>query len=667
MDKKIVISIGFFLAVNLIIVAVLRSVVSDVANLYELISSSNLYFVPDHFFTLYVLTPLIVIAAIVVLVMPGTLLILAHNKNTQPGELLLKGFGASFLLLFFMTTCIKLITGSIVTPDNFIFSLSLITILVFGYFYFKVTKNQSQEWFFFEQGNRRQIYWSFVIIAAITVILLPVLFWQDLNDDGFEALEIGRSLATKYLPAFPYESESMGLGIGMLPMAYPVHWFIMLFGPIEVAARLPMVLYVIVMFAGLIAMIETGSRRKLFFLEEVALVLGLVTYVIATSYNSGYDPYFSDIASPAAFASLTVLLMIGSGYFIWTGQRAWFLLFTLLGFLARPTLLLFVLLMGLGLYLVMKKESKSRLYLISVSIGLWFVLLLGYEHFYLKFMLEGSVGYPTSSILTRFQYIRIDDIQRFVYVAAAGGLIPFLSIFAFKWQDPLSRCIAFVSISYFMIFYFPAFTALHHYVPVMVLPMVVLWRVIINRTDKLWPAGLVGLMACIFIWLSYPKHLEVNRVFRGIGAQIDYQIGDFNGGYNQYRAAIKGSPLLLQLFKNDWDVMDPSREMVGGQQILYYASRQKNPNDKINYLVAESPLNEQSAGLLNIYNDDAGFVYVKSETLWKQARYNPMRTDFRSALYDIPQTSLFPYKGIPAGNYILNLGALPVIWKLFNK
>ena len=62
----------------------------------------------------------------------------------------------------------------------------------------------------------------------------------------------------------------------------------------------------------------------------------------AISFNSGYDNYFTDMSSPPAFETLTILLIIGSGYFFWTGMRRWFLLFTVLGFLARPTILLIV-------------------------------------------------------------------------------------------------------------------------------------------------------------------------------------------------------------------------------------------------------------------------------------------------------------------------------------
>ena len=104
-------------------------------------------------------------------------------------------------------------------------------------------------------------------------------------------------------------------------------------------------------------------------------------------------------------------------------------------------------------------------------------------------------------------------------------------------------------------------------------------------------------------------------------------------------------------------------ELVGGYQLMDYANTGDAENR--NYLI--KPADTQvPAGYTSVYKDDTGAVYVKDMAQWNAVRYNPPTTDYRSGLYVIPRETLFPYKGVPAGNYNLNLGSLPLIWRLFS-
>ena len=70
---------------------------------------------------------------------------------------------------------------------------------------------------------------------------LPIIFWQDFNPDGLEALSMGRSLFEYLLPMLP-TGDVAGFSVGMNSNAYPVNWFIAWIGPVEAAARLPALL-----------------------------------------------------------------------------------------------------------------------------------------------------------------------------------------------------------------------------------------------------------------------------------------------------------------------------------------------------------------------------------------------------------------------------------------
>jgi hypothetical protein len=499
------------------------------------------------------------------------------------------------------------------------------------------------------------------------ILLLPAILWQKLNADGFEAMEIGKSLTSTLLPTFLGKSGTVGLGIGMVPMAYPVSWFILLTGPLEAATRLPMAIYLMVVFAALLALIEHHTPRRLRPMEEAVVLLALAVYTTAMSFSSGYNNYYADISSPAAFETLTIVFILASGWFLWTGRHAWFLLFTVAGFLARPTVLLFVILLGAGIALVSKENRKTPLVMIGVAIGLWVALLAGYEHIYLASVSgDSGTGYPASSILYRFQYLTFNDYHRFIYAAAPAGLLPVISLFAYRLHDPLSRCLVIVSAGYFLVFYIPAFTSLHHFVPVMIIPVIVLWRLLIRHTESFLPTAVTGAVALLCLWFSLPEHFQVTKTYSDIGKRMEYRIGEYNGDYTSYRQSLAGTRLFSHYFRADWDVDDPAKELVGGDQLLYYASRRKSSNQVIDYMI--QPANaEPPADFTLLARESTGSAWVRDSMILEKDRHNPPPTGYRSRLYDISPETLFFYKGVPAHNYSINLGSLPLLWRLFKK
>lgn len=103
---------------------------------------------------------------------------------------------------------------------------------------------------FSDHYSRRRLIRFIAIPALFTAALLPSIFWQELNPDGFEAMKIGHTLSELMLPAFPTESGTLSQGIGMVPMSLPINWYMLLSGPIEAAMRLPMAMYLATVFAS---------------------------------------------------------------------------------------------------------------------------------------------------------------------------------------------------------------------------------------------------------------------------------------------------------------------------------------------------------------------------------------------------------------------------------
>jgi hypothetical protein len=665
MQKRTLVNLGIFLLVCLLTAIFLDDTASRAARLYDAQPAPVGWYATTRLATLYLLTPLVITAITASLMMPGVLLLLSARRQMHVGELLLKAFGLSFLAHVVTLSTLKAFTDGPVSGTQFEAALATLLCASYVWLLIRSGKDNPALAIFSDHVSRRRLIWFIAIPALFTAALLPSIFWQELNPDGFEAMEIGRTLSELMLPAFPTESGTLGLGIGMVPMAFPINWFMLLSGPLEAATRLPMAMYLVTVFAALLAFIEYKSPRQLKPAEELVILLALAGFTVTMSFSSGYDNYFTDISSPAAFETLTIIFILASGYFLITGMYRWYLPFTVAGFLARPTMLLFVLLLGIAIALIYREHRRARLVMTALAVGTWIALVIGYENIFLASAAGAAEpGYSSSSIIDRFRYLTLHDVHRFIYAAVPVGLLPALSLLAFRWQDDIARCLTLVTAGYFFVFFVPAFISLHHFVPAMIIPLIVLWRLIVAHADRMLPAVTTGAVTLVCVWLSLPQDFHISRTFTGIGERMAFQIGDYHGDYPAYRQAIAGSELLYTLFRPDWEVDDPAQELVGDNHLLYYASQEKMPGQTIDYRVLP-PDAAPPDSFVRIAADDTGSVWVRDLAILEADRSNPPPTGYRSLLYDIQPDTLFPYRGVPVRNYDFNIGGLPLIRRLF--
>lgn len=640
---------------------------SQVANLYPLESPESPYFQPAHAWLLYAKLPLVILASLALLLSPGVLLVLAIGGVKSWTELIILAFGTSFVIHVILTSAFKLIFGVALDSRTFFMAEVSAGALLWLVVLARVCGGDKLSWPLGNKTERRRLLWTLAISLSGLLALLPVIFWQDLSADGFGALDSGRSLFARFHPRWPDDGPDglLGLGIGMIPMAYPIHWFIMLFGLIEAAARLPLLLYLPVIFCLLIQLIEFRSPRELGVAEEAVLFLALAVYTVTMSYSASYDPYFADIASPAAFESLTILCMLAVIYSLWSRRDFWFFFFAIMAYLCRPTGLMILGLLGLSVALCAKEQRYGWLVRISCALAVCIVFGFLYERVYIPLVVgEVGLGYSSKSIVERFRYLRWDDFSRINYALFPGGILPFVFLLAFRWQDSFGRLIALVSLIYFGVFYFPAFTALHHFVPVIIFPLVVFWRLYLFQKDRwrrlMLPAAAVA--AALSLWLSLPGHFELNRTHRAIGVATVYRISDYTVDFR----LLNHANLLLKLIPPDWNVIDPSRELVvSPYTIIYYALKPKDPKTEVNYIIQlleELP----PFGFTKIADDKIAALYVKDLEQWQRDRVRILRTDYQSRIYATPRSTLFPHWGIREGQYSIDLGHQPFIWRLFS-
>ena len=209
---------------------------------------------------LYLWAPILLIAMTVAWLLPGLCGALWLGGHRQLGGLLLRAFLLSLSAQIGMMSVLHAVLpeplDSRLLPGGFgLLSIALLLGL-------RVS------------GHYRSAHvpaWSPELLRRLALLLLcawvlvsvgaPHLWWQDASGDGIEMIEMGRSLRWFALP------RNLGgllpLGVGVMPMAFPVHWFQFFLGPVPAAARAPAILYTTVLLAAMLALVETGDQRPI--------------------------------------------------------------------------------------------------------------------------------------------------------------------------------------------------------------------------------------------------------------------------------------------------------------------------------------------------------------------------------------------------------------------
>ena len=219
---------------------------------------------------------------------------------------------------------------------------------------------------------------------------------------------------------------------------------------------------------------------------------------------------------------------------------------------------------------------------------------------------------------------------------------------------------------YFLFFYPQAFIALHHFVPVMILPLVVAWRVAL-LDDLRWAAPAAGLPAPRPWYYRFLQAFRVDRTTRAIGMATEVRVGDMNGDWAAYREALSARRGVRALFHVEWEVADPARERVGEPLgVVYYGTRwPRTAADTVQYVIQRTEESPPS-GFTPVAIDSTLSVFVRDSTRWARDRFTPPSTDFRAPIYAIPRTTLHYFLGIPAHAFQLDLATLPGMSRFFH-
>jgi len=619
-----------------------QPVLGQVASLSDLAGSANPYFIPDHAALLYIAAPLVVLGACILFFSPGMLLILAMNSAKSLGQWVLFGFGVSLVGISLAAGIFQAISHQPLQGTAFAWLVVILSGICLGFLVIRVMRKHPVGF-----PLQSRIDWitliSMVIVPfAIIVLLAPKFYWENFNGDGAHAIETARLLLFRVLPFWNPDSGNItGFpGLSSMLFAYPMSWFVRLFGDTEAAARVLYILCLIVLYAALLALIEIRNPIKFGIPERFLLWFALFIITIVLAYNATYSPYFADLAMPASQDILALVAFLGYTFAFENKQKGWVLLFLILSMLALPSGIILV-----GFWLlsvaIINRPIPWKSILFSLGIIFAFAIFSFLAPLLLKLVNLPAPGqeYGLIYTLSHFAFFQVADFSRILYVLIPAGIFPALSLLAWSWQDRIARQFTILTVLYFLFLYFPAYTALHYFFPLMIFPLVVFWRIPWSQKfgHETIRYGIVLAGLTVALIISIPKNLHIDTNARSVGETIDNRVGDY---WQLEPAAYRSTRILRQVFPLDWDASVPDDAYGGSALAWNYYSRRKDLNSPINMVI--QGINENPPlGMELLISDDEFEVFILDRNILDEQQSLKPPTPAGDTLFSIPRGFLF--------------------------
>jgi hypothetical protein len=358
------------------------------------------------------------------------------------------------------------------------------------------------------------------------------------------------------------------------------------------------------------------------------------------AFSATYSPYNADLALAGAEYALLMTCFFGCVLASLGRQRGWTALFTFLTLLAAPNGIQLVGLWVLALVLLARPRPWRDVgTLVGSVVGTMLVLAVVVR-------LMGALGLSTPgqehsflNLLKRCSFLRLDDWRRLAFLVVPCGILPALALLRWSWLDRTARMFALMTVLYFAFFYVQAYGTLHHYVPAMLLPVVVFWRSRFVLDDRFRRPAVTGV--CIAgvgaLALSLPGDAALYTAGREVGSAIE----DRTSGYEAGSAtALKRSELLGLLFPDDAQPAVPERCYGDSPLVWNYYAHRRGDLAGAHYVLQPAgdpaPPSWQKLG-----QREGTALYVKDR--WEWARHRNLRpsTSTASRIYRFPRATLF--------------------------
>ena len=339
--------------------------------------------------------------------------------------------------------------------------LVVCSLLSFVVLQLRFAQKRRVSWPFDEVGWRGVLSSIVLVPWLFLAVLAPKFYWQTFTGDGIDGFEAARLL---FVQPVPFWDRAVGL-IWTFPVTsvlfvYPISWFMRLFGEIEISARLPMVLYLIAIYAAVVGLAQYG-RLRLKVVEHWLIWLALAIYLVVMTFSNTYNTYYADLANPASLDTLAVACFLGFVFAFVRNEPFWIVLWVVLTYLSLVGgALLVILWLGAVGVLWRPRPRTAIVATLSALIGVVVAAQAApavLEAFNLP---PPGDGHGLGRLLSRFTGPQLgewgelkflwheDYLMRWAFVVFPSGILPSLALLGWRRQDSVTRTVAAVTLSY---------------------------------------------------------------------------------------------------------------------------------------------------------------------------------------------------------------------------
>jgi len=643
-----------------------------VMGMWDLGQGPHPYFLPSEALALYIITPLTALATTIFFLAPGLILSAVFGRDKGVALWFLSAFATAIAVLVAVTTAFQLATGIIPTGHGF-FALVLATdlacLLIAG-----LRLSMGQDLRLKLAGQEADIWMALGLFWACLVLMAPKFYWENFSGDGSGSLQFSRLFIHTLWPFWPDTAGVIKQQPGLTSVIFviPDSWFVRLWGETEFSVRLPHMMALALLYPQITALIRWGRpMARLRGVDHLLLGATLYLYSLSVIYSGGYHAWFGDSPMPAVRETLAMVCFLGYLVAFVEDRRVLMLVAGLMAHLSLPTGGLFLLLWPVAVAVVWRPIPRGQL---IFAAGLVVVAGLVTNIVPAVVSLAGlpipGEEFGASGVLQRLRYISFTDWNRFAFLAVPVGILPALSLFTWRRQDQMARALTLVTVVFFFFFYFQAYRVLlHHFIPVVFLPLIVLWRspLMAGRGARWLVAA--GLLASL--WLAWPRDMGTHAHDRAFAAFIETDGPRFASATPADGERFRGfDPKALDTFHTLFDDLlpigygedEPGQRFFGAPLAWwYYSEFPKVPGQIINYRIKPLTDGTPADGTLFASYDGYG-LYVADMALYDQQRNQHLPYDTGAELLRTPRDVLFgngghwPKDG--KGRLVLDLGKI---------
>jgi hypothetical protein len=626
-------------------------IVRDVLAQWDLGQSANPYIILSHAFSLYVAVPLVSLACSIFFLAPGLIIATVTGREKALAHWLLAGFGLSIVVLTAATSAFQIATGIVLTGHRFFALVAIVNLVLLVLAGLRLASGQRFRINLRDQGT--DLWMSLGLFLAVLILMSPKFYWENFTGDGSGALQFTRLFVHTLWPFWPDDAGVIKQAPGLTSFLFvvPDSWFVRLWGETEYSVRVGHLMGLGLLYPVLTALIRTGRpEARIGIVDHLLLAATLYLYSLSVIYSGGYHAWFGDSPMPAVRETLAMVCFMGYILAFVEDRRAMMVGLGVMSHLSIPTGGLWLLLWPIAVWLVWRPrpwpQLRTAVLTLVIAAAISIALPVAISSANMPF--PGD-EFSAKAIVDRLRFVSIIDWARFGYLAIPIGLTPALFLFTWSWQDRLSRALTLLTAVFFLFFYFQGYRVLlHHFIPAMFPPLVVMWRSPLMRDRFTRGAVVAGLLAALVI--AWPRQMGMHDHDRAFAAFIQTEGPRFDSAAPLDGERFRGfEPKALDTFHHLFDVLlpigygerDAGERFFGAPLVWFYYSEFPKPEGQvINYVV--KPIADATPEDGELFDSYDGYgLYIKDMALFEQQRNQKLPINTGSWALHTPREIMF--------------------------